>query len=432
MKYLIFFLLSFAHFQTLSQTLLAQFQTPMPHKVANTAVCEAWQNGVAQVYSFGGIDSTKMWTGIHQKCVAYNVTTQLWRILPNIPDSLGKIASAASLINDTIYVVGGYHVLSNGNEISSHKVHRFVPTIDSFVGDATPLPYAIDDHVQAVWRDSLLFVISGWSNIGNVVNVQIFNPLTQTWALGTNLPNTNDYKAFGASGCIVNDTIYYFGGAKMGTSFPATSFLRKGIINPNNPTQITWSMTDLVPIKGYRMAAVASGNYVMFVGGSEVSYNYDGIAYNGSGAVIPKQKMIWYNINTQTWFETQIVNINMDYRGIAKTSDSTFYVLGGIDVVNQVSNNCIKLLFNALPTHLARLEVTHSVDMYPNPAKDKIFIRSQQIIKTIELLDMWGNIILCNNRNLVIDINGLSNTTYFLKISFQDGAHIIKKVIKNG
>ena len=41
--------------------------------------------------------------------------------------------------------------------------------------DGADIPKAIDDQVQAVWQDSLIYVITGWSNTTNVVDVQASN-----------------------------------------------------------------------------------------------------------------------------------------------------------------------------------------------------------------------------------------------------------------
>ena len=38
---------------------------------------------------------------------------------------MGNIENAASWINETIYVIGGYHVFQDGTERSSDHVHRF-------------------------------------------------------------------------------------------------------------------------------------------------------------------------------------------------------------------------------------------------------------------------------------------------------------------
>ncbi|RMG80352.1 MAG: hypothetical protein D6707_06565, partial [Bacteroidetes bacterium] len=229
---------------------------PLPEPVSNNAVASATVNGNTYVYSFCGIDSSKTHSGIHLKSFRFDVNQNLWESLPDVPDTLGKIAASASRIKDTIYIIGGYHVMPNGYEYTSNKVHRFNVVTNQFMSDGAPVTVPVDDHVQAAWRDSLIFVITGWSGSGfsggNVANVQIYNPSLNSWMQATPVPNNNIYKSFGASGVIIGDTIYYYGGAN-GSSFGPQNQLRKGVINPSDPTQISWSYQ--IPdaaIKGYR------------------------------------------------------------------------------------------------------------------------------------------------------------------------------------
>ena len=151
---------------------------------------------------FAGIDETKAYSGIHKKAFRYNTQTQIWDEIAELPSGNGRIAAGASLVKNKIYIIGGYHVASNYNEVSSNKVHVFDPESNTYEADGTPIPLAIDDQVQAVWRDSLIYVISGWSNTANVANVQIYNPSSDTWSNGTSLPNSSNYKVFGGSGSI--------------------------------------------------------------------------------------------------------------------------------------------------------------------------------------------------------------------------------------
>ncbi|MDT8413385.1 MAG: hypothetical protein RQ875_13045, partial [Vicingaceae bacterium] len=271
---------------------------PMPMAVANNAVTGAEFNGNSYVYSFGGIDTTKNWSGITKKSFRYDVNNDLWITLPDLPDTLGKIASGASTIDSIIYIVGGYYVFANNNEISSNKVHRFNTRTNTYLTDGTPIPVAIDDHVQAVYKDSLIFVVTGWSNTTNIPNVQIYDPANDNWLVGTSTPNNNTYKAFGATGTILGDTLYYHGGASTGINFPGQNSLRKGYINPLNPTQITW-FSSPTSFFTYRAVAFSFGaNEICFLGGSATTYNFNGIAYNGSGGVSPKNKLTAYNIFT--------------------------------------------------------------------------------------------------------------------------------------
>ena len=63
----------------ISNVSLAQWQwtelDTMPFRTANNAVCEAIVGGNEYVYSFGGIDTSKIYSGIHQKSFKYTVAT---------------------------------------------------------------------------------------------------------------------------------------------------------------------------------------------------------------------------------------------------------------------------------------------------------------------------------------------------------------------
>ncbi|MBK8556393.1 MAG: hypothetical protein IPL65_11785 [Lewinellaceae bacterium] len=193
--------------QSLSAQSLFQELPALPQAVSNNAVCAVTIDSTTYLYSFCGIDSTRLWSGIQLNSWRFTMPNGPWEAMPPVPDpDGGKIAAAASTVKNIIYLIGGYHVAQNGNETSSNKVHRFNPATNSWLADGTPLPIPIDDHVQAVWRDSLIYVVTGWSNTGNVPNVQIYNPSEDVWLTGAPVPNNTIYKVFGASGWIRGDT----------------------------------------------------------------------------------------------------------------------------------------------------------------------------------------------------------------------------------
>jgi len=368
---------------------------PLPEAVTNNAVSGAIINDTPYVYSFCGLDSTKVWSGIHLKAWRHNLLTGEWLALPPVPDPAGgKIAAAASLLKGLIYVVGGYHVAANGNETSSAKVHRFDPVTNQWLSDAAPLPKAIDDHVQAVWRDSLIFVVTGWSNTQNVPNVQIYNPANNTWQVGTAVPNTNNFKAFGASGVIRGDTLYYCGGAANGANFPATIVLRKGYIHPDNPTQITWSSTVLPEAKGYRMAAGLISGHLIWLGGSDVTYNYDGVAYNGSGGVAALARIKDYDPNNG-----ELLAVNdpvlfppiMDLRGVAQLSSEFFIIVGGMGPGQQVSRKVYRFSW-AYTVEAGNVLPASDVRIFPNPANELLHIESTQPM-LVTLTDQYGRLV---------------------------------------
>jgi N-acetylneuraminic acid mutarotase len=388
----------------------------MPFRTANNAVCEATVNGSEFVYSFGGIDLTKVYSGIHKRSFKYDVSGDSWSEIASLPDAEAKIASGASFVKGKIYIIGGYHVYANGSETSSDKVHIYNPQTDTYEADGAPIPVAIDDHVQCVYKDSLIYVITGWSNTTNYPNVQIYNPDLDQWVNGTFVPGNYQYTAFGASGHIVGDTIYYHGGAA-GGSFVARKFMRKGYIDPNDPTNITWEhMGDAPGEAGYRSACSAKGNTVFWVGGSPLSYNYNGVAYNGSGGVDPSARILHFNNASYQYLDetTQPYGV-MDLRGIAKLSNDKWIICGGMDTNQVVSNRTFLLESSSLdlssiaPDELLIQQNNLEVRIISNQSEKGVLISSNgTVVKEFD-----------RNKEFVINRSDYSKGMYLFKQGYR-------------
>jgi hypothetical protein len=389
---------------------------PMPEAVSNNAVTHATVNGDPFVYSFAGIDTTKDWAGIHLRSFRYDVQNDLWETIAPLPDpNGGKIAAGASTVNNKIYIIGGYHVASDYSEVSSDKVHVFDPETNAYLPDGTPIPVPIDDQVQAVWRDSLIFVITGWSNTSNVSDVQIYDPATDTWAAGTPVFENSNWKVFGGSGTIIGDTIYYAGGAKSVGNFPASNFFRKGYINPQDPTQISWEgYIDNAAI-GYRMAASDFEGKPIWLGGSDVTYNFNGIAYNGSGGVPANERISVYDPETGTLGPLiQYFIPVMDLRGAGKISAGQYIIAGGMKENQTVTNRTLKVMVDGI-SQLHVVEVL-PIRISPNPAQEEIRIEKQGKFD-VQISDLTGKVVFeaKGSRN-IINISNLPDGEYILTI----------------
>ncbi|MBW8050353.1 MAG: T9SS type A sorting domain-containing protein [Cytophagales bacterium] len=372
---------------------------PMPEKVSNNAVAAAVKDSVTYVYSFMGIDSTKLWSGIHLKAFRYNTQTNVWDTIAPVPDNLTRIAASANTVKNKIYIIGGYHVYANNSEVSSNKIFIYDPQSDSY-SQGVNLPVAIDDQVQVVWRDSLIFIITGWSNTGNVSSVQIYNPALDTIMQGTPVPNNNLYKAFGASGVIIGDTIYYCGGVEHST-WKNVNFLRKGVINPVDPSDITWTNPATNPgDKGYRMGAVVYGNTGFWIGGAGNSYNYDGIAYDGTGGVDPLDRIMAYHAKSQTWeVDTATPFSVMDLRNITQIDSNQYIIAGGMLPGQAVSNRAFLLTYTPPPvTGITSIKSADNIKVYPNPVNNTLQVNINGTVDNstlkIELMDITGKILI--------------------------------------
>ncbi len=386
--------------------------SPMPFRTANNAVCEAVVNGNEYVYSFGGIDTSKIYSGIHNRSFKYDVAADTWTEIAPLPDTMTKIAAAASFVNGKIYIIGGYSVFANNNEESSNRVHVYDPVMDTYETDGAPIPTKIDDQVQCVYKDSLIFVVTGWSDFGNVPEVQIYDPALDQWQSGTSVPVTFQYLVFGGSGYIVGDTLYYHGGAA-GQSFAARRHIRKGYINPQDPTDITWELMGEAPgDPGYRAACSGTDDRVFWIGGSATSYNYDGIAYNGSGGVDPSARILHFNPSDSMFLDetTQPYGV-MDLRGIAKLGNNRWIICGGMDTNQVVSNRTFLLESNSLSV--------------PSKASETLQIGYSQngitvaapSAATFELMDLSGKILKAFESSKEIQIlnSEYTNGTYLIR-----------------
>ena len=89
----------------------------LPEPFTNGAVSVSSVGSETYIYVFGGLDSSLKSTGIHRRCYKININNSGdVKRLPDLPDTLGRIALSASRIKNKIYIVGGYYVFPNGSE----------------------------------------------------------------------------------------------------------------------------------------------------------------------------------------------------------------------------------------------------------------------------------------------------------------------------
>lgn len=322
--------------------------------------------------------------------------------------------ASASYINGIVYIVGGYEVYPNGNELSVDLVHRFDCETNQFLSNATSLPTAIDDHVYGVWRESLLTFVTGWSNTGNVAQVQLHNPTINQWESQNQIWNFSRYSSFGASGVIVADTIFYLGGAASSFGFPLQPVIRQGEIDPLDPLNITW--TDMyidTSLSLYRGAALSIDGIPTWIGGSNNTYNYNGLAYDGSGGVNSSEKIIQYLSGALS--SNGCSTVKMDLRGTAWFPEhGELSISGGMGQNQEVSSQLVRLNIAKLSADYLEYN-DHLPKIFPNPNNGQCIIESARKFDLI-VYDINGSeiesiaSIKCKKLNL-------GNGIYILQIS---------------
>ena len=218
----------------------------------------------------------------------------------------------------------------DGSERSVPNVDVFDPMTDTWSA-AAPMPVPVDDAVSGVWRDSLIVLVSGWHDTDNVPDVQFYDPGADTWSSSTPTPGP---PVFGHAGKVVGDRIVYLGGANTrGTSprflIEPSSWL--GEIGAVDPVSIDWRAQPAHPGPlRYRAASVNMGDWVVFAGGTDNPYNYDGMGYDGVPAV-PVTAVFAFHGPTGTWVEgPDLPEPRMDHRALA-LAGGRMVLVGGMD-----------------------------------------------------------------------------------------------------
>ncbi len=320
---------------------------PLPEAIANNAVAASTVDGRDRLFTFLGLGAGKDFRAITTKAWALDLALGRWEALPNVPGPVGRIAATAQAFGERVYVFGGYSVAADSKETTSPAVNIYDVRKRSY-SRGTDIPVPVDDTVSAVWRDRLIFLISGWSVDNNIDAVQIYDPALDRWRRATSVPGV---PVFGHAGGIARDSIIYCGGARVqapkSPKYVINPECYRGDIDPLDPTAVAWRGIASHPGGSrYRAAAgaVQTGGVVgvMFVGGTSNPYNYNGVGYDGQPSE-PEAASWIYDIDRNVWVEgPRLTAPSMDHRGLVATGGA-WWTIGGFGRAQTVSNQVTRI-----------------------------------------------------------------------------------------
>ncbi len=326
-------------------TVAAGPELPVP--VANNAVAAAVVDGRPHIFSFLGLGSGRDHDAITTRAFALDPIAGRWEPLPDVPGPVGRLAATAQAIGPRVFLFGGYSVAADGTETTSPATDIYLIRERRYVRGADA-PMALDDAVSGVWRDRLIYLVSGWSTNRTVTTVQAYDPELDQWITATPIPGT---PVFGHAGGLIDDTIVYCGGAKMlGAVTPKygpSAECYRGDINAANPAAITWRAIAAHPgAARYRAAAgpvrTSTRTGILFAGGTTNPYNYNGVGYDGRPSE-PESSSWLYDTVTDSWMAGPTLDVpTMDHRGLVAAADG-WWTVGGFSDAQAVSARVTRL-----------------------------------------------------------------------------------------
>lgn len=318
---------------------------PEPH--ANNAVALVPGEAEAVIWSFNGLRAGKTHEDVSK--AAFNCVLP-WggcRVAQDVPVEQGRLASVAAFLHDRIFLFGGYTVAEDGTEVSTPEVFAFNPETEEYQRRAD-MPVPVDDAVTFHFGNRYIALVSGWHVDGNVGIVQVFDTWEDVWLEATDYPGA---PVFGhAGGAVGNKFVIADGVAVVGEQdgrrqFGAVDEAWLGEIDEDDPTQIEWSK--LPPHPGgplYRMAAIGDreNSRIVFYGGADNPYNYNGVGYDGVRANA-SDLLFAFDLESEQWIELGRTGApSMDHRGLM-TWNGAYWTLGGMNNNGEVIGDLVRI-----------------------------------------------------------------------------------------
>ena len=201
---------------------------PMPGSLAwfGTAVYQDEIYVMGGAWFLSGSEKSDVWV--------YSPAANSWTTKTSMPTARGGVD--ANVVDGKIYVIGG---ATADSVLDVNEVYD--PVADSW-STKTPIPTPVSAYASAV-VDGKIYVIGGLAPNGTSrmrVNLnQIYDPATDTWSLGTPLPNTQSSISAGATiGVMAPKRIYVVG---------------DGLNQVYDPANDSWTVAEPIPDSANRM-----------------------------------------------------------------------------------------------------------------------------------------------------------------------------------
>jgi len=319
----------------------------LPEAVSNNAVTIASVDGELTLFSFNGLGDGKTYQDVHGKAFSVNLKTKKAKIIASLPDGLGRLASIAVTLNNRILVIGGYTVAKDHAEVSTSQVFEYFPLKNKYQ-KISDMPVPVDDTVAFIYQQRYVYLVSGWHDTANVNLVQVFDSKERHWFNATPFPGA---PVFGHAGGIVGNKFLIVDGVKVKRvvdgkrEYGPSDETWYAEIDKNDPAVIYWKKISKHPFKPlYRMASVGvpDSQQIVFAGGSDNPYNYNGVGYNGIASE-PSSKIFSYDVRNSRWQNLGLLNNpSMDHRGLLLADDG-LYIVGGMGKEQEVLNAIQKI-----------------------------------------------------------------------------------------
>lgn len=185
--------------------------------------------------------------GAPEAFFAYDPASNTWLQGPSMHYAHGGSAAVA-VINDKLYVAGGY-----GKGMKENEVEVFDPATGTWTVLA---PMQVGrNHTTGGAIDGKFYVVGGRDNKSSLPTFEVYDPATNTWSFLPELPTARSGIASG----VINGCLYVFGGEIPGVFAEVEVY---------NPATNTWSAATSMPTPRHGIFGATIDNAIYLPGGA--------------------------------------------------------------------------------------------------------------------------------------------------------------------
>jgi N-acetylneuraminic acid mutarotase len=335
------------------------------------SACIKLNNG--KILLFGGSQNSS--TPQSNKLFEYNISSDSWTILSDLPNSLGREQMQATLMNDsTILLTGGLSTISSALEYPTTN-YLFNTNTNTFT-PAGNLPIGVINHTSTLLSNGEVLITGGFDGNQARNEVYVFN-LQNGWRT---LSSSLSVAVSSHRAVLVNGKVYIYGGFNI----PLFEFSDK--LDVYDPTFDAVSLLNTGPLASSQFAMVAFDSTILIAGGSR-------ILPNSSFGVTNEAYL--YNINDNTF--ATVVNMPSTRGGmeISKMGNTGKFIFSGGHVSLSEPYDDAIIYDAALLSGIEENNILNSFDLYPNPCQNELNLRinSSEFLSKYEVFNSLGQMI---------------------------------------
>jgi RNA polymerase sigma factor (sigma-70 family) len=280
---------------------------PTARSLAGSAVVDS------KIYVIGGCPNSGLFTAAVEE---YDPATDTWTKRANIPTARQGVRAAA--VDGIIYAIGGWN--DAGGDTST--VEAYDPTTDKWTRK-TNMPTRRTMSAIAV-VDGIIYVIGGELGVTALSAMEAYDPATDKWTRKADMPTARQQ----AGACVIDGRIYVSGGSPervQGQVWPCMP-----TVEIYNPATDTWTQGADLPWGRYCHSASAVDGKMYIIGGAD--YETAKLFMEGKIELDEAEELFStvdvYNPGTDTWTTAADFPFGRSQHS-AEVVDGKIYTIGG-------------------------------------------------------------------------------------------------------